>query len=91
MRVSVRVRPGAPRTSVGGRYGLGEPPVLVVRVQQRAVDGRANEAVVDALADAFGVTRAAVRITAGARSRTKLVDVEGADDQVLRGLLERPS
>src|SRR5664280_1963262 len=42
MRVSVRVKPGASRTKVGGQYGevsAGQGPVLIVFVAQRAVDG----------------------------------------------------
>jgi uncharacterized protein YggU (UPF0235/DUF167 family) len=41
------------------------------------VDGRANEAVVDALAAAFALPRAAVSIVAGRRSRDKIVELTG--------------
>jgi uncharacterized protein YggU (UPF0235/DUF167 family) len=50
---------------------------LVVRVREPATDGRANRAVVEALADALGVRRGAVRITSGASSRRKVVEVDG--------------
>lgn len=50
---------------------------LVVRVREPAVDGRANRAVVAALAEALGVGRGAVRIVAGAAARHKLVEVDG--------------
>lgn len=89
MRVTVRVRPGAARTAVGGRYGDDEPPVLVVAVQAPAAEGRANTAVVDAVADAFGVRRPAVRIVSGGSSRTKVVEVTGADPARLEALLAR--
>jgi uncharacterized protein YggU (UPF0235/DUF167 family) len=39
------------------------------------VDGAANDALVDALADALDVPRRAVRIVAGATSRGKVVEV----------------
>lgn len=87
MRLTVRVTPGAARTSVGGRYGDQEPPVLVVRVQERAVDGRANDALVLAVADAFGVARRDVRIVHGHTSRAKVVEVAGGDAHVLARLL----
>ncbi len=90
MRVTVRVYPGAPGEAVGGRYGDAEPPVLVVRVTARAIDGRANAAVIDALARAFGVARRDVGLFAGERSRTKVVEVEGGVPAVLAGLLARP-
>jgi len=76
LRVTVWARPGAARTDVGGRHGELEPPVLVVKVQARAVDGKANAAVVHALADALGVRRAEVRIVSGHASRTKVVEID---------------
>lgn len=87
MRISVRVHPGARRTGVGGRYGEGEPPVLVVRVAAPAVDGRANEAVRRAVGEAFGVGRAAVRVVAGAGGRSKVLEVAGADPGRLEQLV----
>jgi uncharacterized protein (TIGR00251 family) len=83
MRISVRVRPGASRTEVGGSYAGS----LVVRVAQPAVDGRATEAVLAAVAKALGVRRADVSLVSGHRSRTKVIDVHGADPAALDRLL----
>jgi len=77
LRVTVRVQPGARRTHVGGRYGQGDPPVLIARVAAPAVDGRANEALVEAVAESLGVKKGAVRIVAGASNRTKVLEVTG--------------
>ncbi len=74
MRITVRVRPGSARPGVGG----GHDGALVVRVAARAVDGRATDAALTAIAAAFGVHRRAVSLVAGATSRTKIVDVAGA-------------
>lgn len=90
MRVTVRVHPASKRSSVGGRYGDSDPPVLVVRVAAPATDGRANDAVLDAMAAAFRVPRRAVRLVSGMRSRTKVVEVQGADPAVLAALVEVP-
>ena len=87
MRLTVRVHPGARRTRVGGRFGDGDPPVLVVRVTAPAADGRANQAVVEALAASLHLPRRAVRIVAGASARTKVVDAEGADPALVEVLL----
>ncbi|HWE65190.1 MAG TPA: DUF167 domain-containing protein [Acidimicrobiales bacterium] len=87
MRVSVRVHPGSPRPQVGGRYGTADPPVLVVRVTAPATEGRANRAVADAVAGAFGVKRKDVTVLSGARSRNKVLDVAGASPAVLARLL----
>ena len=85
----VRVRPGASRTRVGGRYG----EALVVAVTARAVDGKATEAVLQAVAEALGMRRRDVRLVTGATSRTKVVEVMGAGlDAVaaIEGLLSAP-
>lgn len=77
------VRPGSPRPGVGGeRSGA-----LIVRVSARAVDGKATEAALTAMATAFGVRRRAVTLIAGATSRTKIIEVAGADQEALSCLL----
>ena len=73
MRITVRVRPGASRTRVGGRWG---DEVLVVAVTARAVDGRATAAVCAAGAEAVGVRPRGVTVVTGERSRTKVLEVE---------------
>jgi uncharacterized protein (TIGR00251 family) len=87
MRVNVRVYPAARQTKVGGRYGTTDPPVLIIRVNAPAVDGRANVAVVKAMALAFAVKPAQIELVAGGSSRNKVVDVAGADPGALAALL----
>jgi len=70
----IRVRPGSSRTVVGGDY----EGALVVRVGARAVDGKATDAALRALADALGLRPADVRLVSGATSRTKVVEIDGA-------------
>jgi len=79
-RLTIRVKPGAASTRVGGMYG----EVLVVAVRSRATDGKATEAALVAVAEALGVQRRDVRLISGARSRTKVVEVSGND-----GIVER--
>ena len=83
MRVTIRVRPGSTRPGVGGEHD----GALVVRVSARAVDGQATAAALAAVAAAFGVRPRDVRLVAGTASRTKIVDVEGADPAALQRLL----
>lgn len=89
VKVTVRVRPGSRRDDVGGRYGAGDPPVLLVRVAAPAVDGRANDRLVHLLAAAFDVPTRAVTIVGGAVHRTKVVEIEGMDPGILEALLAR--
>lgn len=71
--VAVRVVPGARRTVVGGRRG----DALMVRVTAPAVEGKATEAALRAVAGAFGVRRRDVTLLAGATSRDKAVRIDG--------------
>ncbi|GAA0803649.1 DUF167 domain-containing protein [Spirilliplanes yamanashiensis] len=77
LSVPVRVKPGAGRDRVGGRYDGPHGPALVVAVSAPAVDGRATEAVRRALAAALGVRPAAVTLRLGATSRDKVFTVDG--------------
>jgi uncharacterized protein len=83
VRITVRVRPGATHPGVGGEHG----GALVVRVSARATGGQATAAALAAVAAAFGVPRRAVTLVAGATSRTKILDVAGADRAVMERLL----
>jgi uncharacterized protein YggU (UPF0235/DUF167 family) len=60
---------------VGGRHGDSE--ALIVAVTARAVDGKATEAALRAVADAFSVPRRDVTLVTGATSRDKVVEVDG--------------
>ena len=83
MIVDVQVVPRASRVAVGPAVGAR----LRVAVTAPPVDGAANAAVIDALARAFGVRRAAVRIVRGETGRRKTVEIEGGDPATLQALL----
>ncbi|GIH14211.1 DUF167 domain-containing protein [Rugosimonospora africana] len=76
--IPVRVRPGAANIRVGGghpgRYGR----ALVVAVNAPAVDGRATEVALRAVAEALGLRPADVTLRAGRTSRDKLFEVADA-------------
>jgi uncharacterized protein len=61
--------------------------VLLVRVVAPPVQGRANEAVRKLLARHLGLSPGSIAVVRGARSRDKLVEVEGMDTDALRGSL----
>ncbi len=86
MRVTIRVKPGSARPGVGGEHD----GALVVRVSARAVDGKATEAALAAVAVSFGVRRSAVRLVSGASSRTKIIDIDAGDSHTLAALLAAP-
>ncbi len=73
VRLRLRVSPGASRAAVVGRHG----DAWKVRVTSAPERGRANADVIDLIAGALGVVRAAVRVVAGASSRDKVVELSG--------------
>jgi uncharacterized protein (TIGR00251 family) len=73
VRFAVRVQPRASRSEIVGVHG----DAMKVRLSAPPVDGAANEALVELIADVLGVGRRAVRIVSGETSRSKVVEVEG--------------
>lgn len=74
--MTIRVHPGASRAKVGGvRAEPGHEQVIGVWVTQRAVEGKATEAALRALAGMLGVRRSSLRLVSGATSRVKIVAV----------------
>jgi len=84
--IDVQVVPRASRAAVGPAVG----DRLRVAVTAPPVDGAANAAVIDALAAAFGVRRAAVSIVRGETGRRKTVRIEGGSAAVLEALSQQP-
>ncbi|MGW8268864.1 MAG: DUF167 domain-containing protein [Burkholderiales bacterium] len=72
--LEVQVQPGAARTEVAGLHD----GRLKIRLGARAIDGRANAALVQFIAARLGVAKRDVTIEAGATSRRKRVQVIGA-------------
>ena len=73
-RFRIRVKPNARRAGVGGSWGSDR--VLTVSVSAPATEGRANEAVINAMAKALDVPRRTVSIVRGLHSRDKLIAID---------------
>jgi uncharacterized protein (TIGR00251 family) len=71
--LKVKVVPGARRTEVVGRHGDG----IKVRVAVPPEGGRANDAMIEVLAEKLGVKPGALRIVRGRTSPQKVVEVDG--------------
>lgn len=69
MILDLHVQPGAARSEFAGKHG----ERLKVRLAARAVDGKANQALIEFLAAHFGVPKSSVRIQSGLKSRRKRV------------------
>ena len=87
--LEIRVRPNSSRNKVGGV--VGEPPRLVVAVQAPAVDGKANQAVIKELADAFNLRARDFTIVFGELGRDKRIIIDAfspEDKKTLQAQLE---
>jgi uncharacterized protein (TIGR00251 family) len=80
---SVRVQPRASKDEIAGEMG----GALKVRLQAPAVENRANEALIEFLAQLLKTPKSAVRILSGDRSRTKRIEIRGVTPQQIQALL----
>lgn len=71
--LELHVQPGAARSEFAGKHG----ERIKIRLAARAVDGKANKALVEFLAEHYRVPKRSVRIESGLKSRDKRVVIEG--------------
>ena len=76
MQIAIRVKPGSRKGPLVESSAGPDGAAFTVYVQQRAVDGQANAAVVELLAKHFGVAKSRVEILRGHASRIKTVKVD---------------
>ncbi len=84
MIIRVRVIPNAKHSEVMGRVGS----IVRVRVAAPAVDGRANEELLEFLAEYFGVNKRYVSILRGEKGKEKTVQIEGRPEHELEEIME---
>jgi len=69
LRLAVHATPGARRTEAAGAYGQ----ALRVRLAAPPVDGKANAALLNWAAEAFGLPKSRIALVQGAAGRRKLL------------------
>ena len=79
---AVRVQPRASKDEIVGEMA----DAIKIRLQAPAVEGRANEALIEFLAELLKTPKAAVRILNGERSRIKRVEIRGVTKQQVERL-----
>lgn len=72
-RINVYVQPRASKTAVVGMHD----GCIKIRLAAPPVDGAANAALIEFVAEQVAVAKSRVRITAGLTSRRKTVEVDG--------------
>ncbi len=80
---AVRVQPRASKDEIAGEMG----GALKVRLRAPAVEDRANEALIEFLAELLKTSRSAVSILSGERSRVKRIEIRGVTRQQVLNLL----
>lgn len=81
--LAVRVQPRASKTEIAGTT----EGALNVRLQEPALEDRANEALCEFLAHLLKTPKSAVRILSGHRSRSKRVEIRGVTEQQVFALV----
>ena len=71
--LSLHVQPGAKKTEVVGLYG----DALKIRLAAPPVDGKANECLLEYVADTLNIPRRQVILVSGSSSRSKRLAVAG--------------
>jgi uncharacterized protein (TIGR00251 family) len=79
----VRAQPGAKKTAVVGEHG----GALKIAVTAPPEDGRANDALIEALRDTFGLKRSQIALISGQTSRDKKFLIRGMTKAELESLV----
>jgi uncharacterized protein (TIGR00251 family) len=83
LELNVHAQPGARRTEVQGVHG----DAIKIRVSAPPVEGAANAALLELLAEAFKVPRGRCTLLSGETSRRKRIRIEAPDRAVAEGVL----
>ncbi len=84
--IAIHVVPNAPKSVVVGRHG----DAIKLKLQAPAIEGRANEELLRFVAVTLGISRAAVRLRRGEKSREKVVEVDDYPGQAANALIATP-
>ena len=81
--LNLRLVPRASKNAIQGEHG----DALKIRLCAPPVDGAANAALIEFLAETFDLPRARVQLLSGATSRNKRVLLAGCSSSSIRALL----
>jgi uncharacterized protein len=81
MTIRVRVQPGAKKTRIGGHVpGPNDTVEWKLYVTAPALEGKANDVCIEFLARGLGIARSRVTLVAGAKSRHKVIELDGVSE-----------
>ena len=73
IRISIHVQPRAARTAIAGMHD----GCIKIRLAAPPVDGAANAALLEFVAERLGIAKRNVRLIAGHASRRKVLEIDG--------------
>lgn len=88
-RFHVRVTPQARRTALLGIAGEGEEAVLRIAIEAPPLEGRANAALIEFLAELLQVSRGSIEIAGGQHGRNKAVVVRGRAPAQIASMIDQ--
>jgi len=86
-RLKLRIVPNAKRDEVVGEHG----DAVKIKVAAPAVDGKANEALLEFVAEKLCIHRRDITLIAGEKSRDKAIEIANLDAVKARARLLLPS
>ncbi|MCB1892198.1 MAG: YggU family protein [Rhodocyclaceae bacterium] len=81
--LTLHIQPGAKKTGVAGQHG----DALKIRLAAPPIDGKANDCLIEFIADKLGVARLQVELTSGTTSRRKRIRVRGVTQEAIEKLV----
>jgi uncharacterized protein (TIGR00251 family) len=84
VRISIYVQPRASKTAIAGMHDGS----IKIRLAAPPVDGAANAALIEFIAERVGVARSRVRLVSGASSRRKVIEIEGVEAATVAAALQ---
>ena len=81
---SIKVQPRAKKNAITGSVG----DALKVSLTAPPVDGKANQAVIEFLAEIFKIPRSSITIASGETSRLKVIRISGVDKATMEQRLK---
>jgi uncharacterized protein (TIGR00251 family) len=83
-RIGVYVQPRAAKTNIAGMHD----GCVKIRLAAPPVDGAANAALIEFVAEQLDIAKSRVRIVAGSSSRRKVLEVDGVSAERLAEALQ---
>lgn len=81
--LTLHIQPGAKKSGIAGQHG----DALKIRLAAPPVDGKANNCLIEFIAEKLGVARFQVELISGTTSRRKRIRVRGVTQEAIEKLV----